>query len=194
MNLALGNMWSAYDEADLFCFTANSTLTTKWVTRSGGLRIEAHFLVMGAGIARQVRDRYLALSSEAENYNLWRNVAEHMGRIVYCAAGCDEGYYRLAIYEPLKLAAFQVKYHFKPAANLFLITRSAEALAGWMSENPAKRVHLNFPGIGAGLTSPLAVLPSLKPLAATPVTLWVDRPEQYHRIKEAMIEILPAVP
>lgn len=49
MRLARGDMWSAYDGADLFLVTTNGV-----VTRDGKL-------VMGAGIARQARDRFPGL-------------------------------------------------------------------------------------------------------------------------------------
>ncbi len=46
MKLAQGDMWSVYDQADLFLVTTNGV-----VTRYGKL-------VMGAGIARQTKERF----------------------------------------------------------------------------------------------------------------------------------------
>ncbi len=42
----LGNMWTAYEPADLFLITTNST-----IRRDGAL-------VMGRGIARQAKERF----------------------------------------------------------------------------------------------------------------------------------------
>lgn len=44
-----GDMWSSYDEADLFLITTNATITTRGA------------LVMGRGIARQANDAYIKL-------------------------------------------------------------------------------------------------------------------------------------
>lgn len=186
MNVHLGDIWTAYDGQSWLGFTANSVLIPKWVKRPGGLKVQAHLLVMGAGAAKQVRDNYLRVDPDAEEYPLWRNISEHMGRMVFCGTGCNEGYFKVAFYPPLKLFAFQVKFHFKPPANLYLIKHSAEALAEWMKENPTETVHLNFPGIGAGWADPVAVLGKLDCLLETNINFWVDKPGQYKKIMEAL--------
>lgn len=186
MNLCLGNMWSVYSQADFFGFTANSTLVKKWIVRPSGLRVETHHLVMGTGFAREIRDYHLTAVHD-NLYPLWENVTEHMGRMVFNKTGCNEGRFDLAFYEPLKLFAFQVKYHFKLTADLRLIRHSAKALADWMTEHPGQSVHLNFPGIGAGLASPKVVFPYLESLRDTDVNLWVKWPVQYKAIKELMV-------
>lgn len=52
MRLAQGNIWSVFEQADLFLVTTNATLN-----RQGAL-------VMGAGIARQARDRFPGLDQK----------------------------------------------------------------------------------------------------------------------------------
>ena len=49
MKLRQGDTWSVFSEADLFLITANATLTLQGK------------LVMGAGIAKEARDRFLGL-------------------------------------------------------------------------------------------------------------------------------------
>ncbi len=51
MRLAQGDMWSAFDQVDLFLVT-----TSHVVTKDGKL-------VMGAGIAKQARDRFPGLDA-----------------------------------------------------------------------------------------------------------------------------------
>lgn len=41
-----GDMWRAFDDADLFLITTNAVLKSNWA------------LVMGRGIAKQARDRF----------------------------------------------------------------------------------------------------------------------------------------
>jgi hypothetical protein len=123
MNLEVGNMWTAWNEADLFLITTNST-----IKKNGAL-------VMGAGIAKQARDRFSGL-----DLALGRKIP-HMQK------------YGLLVsedYPRKKLGAFQVKYFYGDSARLDLIMYSAVKLEQWIKNNPNARVHLNFPGIGNG--------------------------------------------
>jgi hypothetical protein len=123
-------MWDAYDAADTFCITCNSCV------RSDGS------LVMGAGIARQARDRFpglaLALGQKIEGF------CGHLG--TYGAMPTE------------KLWAFQTKWHWKSPSSTRLIRTSARVL----SKIARGEVHLNFPGTGCGGLSTDAVRPVLE--------------------------------
>lgn len=127
-----GDMWDAWDDTDLFLFTSNNVVT----------RYEA--LVMGAGLARDVRDR-------------WPGVDKILGAEVRKTTA--EGFYGLLL-SPNggKLGAFQVKYHYKEKADLDLIKKSTAQLAEYANANPGKRIDLNFPGIGNGGLDPTSVI------------------------------------
>ena len=127
MILRKGDMWSVYDDADLFVITTNSSLTND------------RRLVMGAGIAREARDRFPGL-----------DVA--MGACVYEYYG-DLGKYGFITsprWPRSKIAAFQVKRHWSGIAEIELIKVSAIKLQMWCACHPKAKVHLNFPGIGNG--------------------------------------------
>ncbi len=117
----------AADDADLALFTGNST-----ITRDGRL-------VMGRGLARQVRDRLLGVD---------RAIAQAIDRrAVYGVAIADDTYRigRAAV------GAFQVKLFWGDAADLGLIAHSVASLNTLLAPKPADyRVILNYPGIGNG--------------------------------------------
>jgi hypothetical protein len=143
-----GDMWLAYDGADLFLITTNSTLR-----RNGAL-------VMGRGIARQARDRFPGL-----DLALGREIARRCGNL---------GEYDLLVgprWPAAKLGAFQVKTDFARPASLSLIRRSAATLLAWCERHPHATVHLNFPGIGNGGLARAQVLPLVKSLPDS-VCLW----------------------
>jgi len=145
-------MWTAYDTADLFLITTNSTLR-----RDGTL-------VMGRGMARQARDRFPGL--DAALGGQIRQV---------CGSG---GQYGLLISPrwqpgaaPHKLGCFQVKRHWQRPADLTLIGHSVTALTWWARLHSDCHIHLNFPGIGNGGLARTAVLPLLTALPDN-VTIW----------------------
>lgn len=143
-----GNMWSAYDQADLFLITTNSTLK-----KNGAL-------VMGRGIARQARDLFPGLDR-----TLGREIARRCG---------NQGEYGLLVsprWPAAKLGAFQVKGHYSGPASLELIQRSTAELCAWCTEHPNARVELNFPGIGNGRLLKGDVLPIVGRLPDR-VTIW----------------------
>ena len=116
----------AADESDLALFTGNST-----IRRDG-------CLVMGRGLARQVRDRLPGID---------RAIARAIGRRatygVAIAAGFRIG--RAAV------GAFQVKQFWGDAADPGLIAHSVKCLNTLLEPMPADyRVILNYPGIGNG--------------------------------------------
>ena len=138
MELKIGDMWTVFDDVDLFCITTNETLTKRGA------------LVMGAGIARQARDRFSGIDLR-------------FGQLV---ANLDQPYGLLVLpdYPAGKLAAFQVKHHFRSDASLDLIARSTKMLIDWCSIHPEAKVALNFPGIGLGNLDEETVLPIIDKL------------------------------
>lgn len=145
MQLAQGDMWSVFDEADLFLITTNSDLNHRGA------------LVMGAGIARQARDRFPGLDQA-----LGKAVAligPHYG-LLFPNAWPDD-----------KLGALQTKRHWRDKAEVQLIALAASKLKTWCNLNANCRVHLNMPGVGLGGLPRELVLPILEPLPDT-VSAW----------------------
>ena len=145
---SIGDMWDAFDAADLFLITTNSTLTRQ------------NKLVMGRGIARQAKERFSGLDLA-------------LGSQIQTACG-NLGFYGLLIsmrWPTAKLGGFQVKYHWQNAADLNLITKSTIALKWWARYHHDCQIHLNFPGIGNGGLEKTAVLPLLEQLPNN-VTIW----------------------
>lgn len=138
-----GNMWSVFDEVDHFVITTNS-----FIKNNGAV-------VMGAGIAKQVRDTYPGIDQ------VIGAAIQHMGTYNVIIGG--------------KIGVFQVKYHFKDAADLALITASTAALASIATSNPAKIYALNFPGIGNGKLSYNSVKPVVD-LLPDNVQIWTFLP------------------
>lgn len=139
-------MWSAYEEADLFLITTNSFL------RKDGC------LVMGAGIAKEARERYPGID-------------ERLGRFVKMMCG-HKGIYNTLIspnWPRAKLGIFQVKRDYAEPADLVQIGRSLRALKLRMVQyfqetGCSMDVHMNFPGIGCGGLEPDHVRPLLESL------------------------------
>lgn len=153
-----GDLWSAFGSTDLFCFTANSIL------RGDGR------LVMGAGVARQARDRMPGLD---------RRLGARIREL-----GAAGAVYGLVIIEaetrgrsdrmPL-LGALQTKVHFRDPSPLDLVVLSVRELAAWMHSHPGRRVDLPFPGIGLGGLDPAHVRPILDVLPPT-AHVWSFQP------------------
>jgi hypothetical protein len=143
-----GDMWTAYEPADLFLVTTNST-----IRRDGAL-------VMGRGIARQARDRFPGLAGA-------------LGRQILSLCG-NQGTYGLLVsprWPAAKLGAFQVKLHYRQPASPELIRYSTAALCAWCTEHREALVHLNFPGVGYGRLQREDVLPIIARLPDR-VTIW----------------------
>ena len=118
-----GNMMSMVSQYDWFCITTNA-----FIKRNGAL-------VMGAGIAKQVRDSYPGIDVV-------------IGRAVRHWADRDNVYGFIEAMEGLGL--FQVKNFFKDNADLNLIKLSTSQMNVHARSNPGKSYALNFPGIGNG--------------------------------------------
>jgi hypothetical protein len=145
MRLSQGDMWSVFEQADLFLVTTNHV-----VTRDDKL-------VMGAGIARQALDRFPDLDKA-------------LGKAVL-AAGTPYGLLVSPRWPEAKLGAFQTKGEWKAGASPALINFSTHMLLEWCEEHPTAQVHLNMPGVGLGGLPLEVVLPILEPLLDT-VNVW----------------------
>ena len=118
-----GDMWTVLGKVQWFCITTNA------IVKNNGA------LVMGAGIARQMRDRYPGIDLAC-------------GEAVRDSTN-SEGVYGF-IRPRLGLGLFQVKRHFKGSADLELIQRSTKQLHDYAAKCPGLTFALNFPGIGNG--------------------------------------------
>lgn len=142
MKVREGNMWSAYEECDLFCITTNGTVFNGK-------------LVMGGGIALEAKKKFPGID---ERFGEWITQV----RQPYC----------LSFDVLSKIAAFQVKYDVNLPADLDLISKSTDRLIEWIStQNPGYKVHLNYPGIGLGNLVEVDVLPIVSKLPDS-VTVW----------------------
>lgn len=148
MKLKQGNMWTAFDEADLFLVTCNSTL------RKDGE------IVMGRGCALQAKRKFPDLPKAAgkwlQNYQHITGDSDY-GILIPYATIAD------ASSEETKLGLFQVKHHFSQPAKLELIERSVD-IALTSLDPMYQNVHLNFPGIGYGELDYKSVLPIVERL------------------------------
>lgn len=137
MQVIKGNMWDWWTKVDHWLVTTNCI-----VKRNGAL-------VMGAGLAKDVRDRWRHLDTPVD---------VQLGQAIQTAAGrqyskvCKSDF-TYGVILGRKLGIFQVKHHFKDSADLHLIRHSAEMLAAEATANPSKVYALNFPGIGNGKLS-----------------------------------------
>jgi hypothetical protein len=147
MILKTGDMWSVCDEADLFLFTANSTLNSKGE------------LVMGRGMAKQVKERIDWLP---------KDFGDDISR--FCGSG-GEFFLLLPRWKDINVGAFQVKFHWKEPADTLLIAASTVVLNWWARSNRSKAIHLNYPGIGNGGLAVEQVEPIIAVLPDN-VTVW----------------------
>lgn len=132
---------------DVLLFTANAA-----VTHMGKL-------VMGRGAALTVRYRYPDVDGVLGRWIQRRG--DPYGLVWFNPSGCD-----------FTIGAFQVKHHWRDAADLRLITSSVDvlrrlALQDWQR----KKISLNFPGIGNGRLLRSDVLPLLERLPDN-VSVW----------------------
>lgn len=133
-----GDMWSSLKDADYFLVTTNS-----FVKNNGDL-------VMGAGIAKQMRDKV-------------PGIAARFGTAIK-AAGPRYGVILLPKQGSLVAGAFQVKNFWGDPAELGLIRFSTEKLTVLANAEPNKRFDLNFPGIGNGKLDYVDVFPIVNTL------------------------------
>lgn len=140
-----GDMWSIWENTALFLITTNSSIRTDGC------------LVMGRGIAKEARDRFPGLDRA-------------LGKMVW-EYGDEYGLLLSESWPEKRLGVFQVKYHWKARADLYLIGLSTEMLAEWALEFQDLRADLNFPGIGNGGLDKRDVLPIVERLPDS-VHIW----------------------
>jgi hypothetical protein len=106
-------------------------------------------LVMGAGAARQAKERYPDLPAAAG-----QRILETCG---------DGGWYGWMVFrrDERRIGLFQTKTMFIPPASLDLIAYSVERLSKWCKRHPTLRVAMNYPGVGLGGLSREQVAPLL---------------------------------
>jgi len=129
MILERGDMWSAFELADVFCITTNAIVNSRGE------------LVMGRGMAQQAAERIPGLAAVA-GACLRRTgmVGKCYGLLNITPAGQKR---------PL-VAAFQTKRHWRWASDLVVISVAARQLQEAARKREDWRWDLNFPGIGYG--------------------------------------------
>lgn len=136
MILEKGNMWSIFET------TNNFVITTNPIIKQNGE------VVMGAGIAKQARDKFFYL-------------AHDFGLVLERDGYSNVGY--INKYNGTNIWWFMVKNHWGSNAQLDIIQDSTTELA-YIARHSADRFDLNFPGIGNGKLQRDLVLPYLRPL------------------------------
>lgn len=140
MILEKGNMWSVFDETDIFMITTNP------IKRKDGA------VVMGRGIALEAKTRFPQLPYDFGN---------ELNKLHPEVDQQNVGY--IGTYNKTPIYFFMVKDHWNNPASIGIISMSCFYLKhgfDWGS----KRIDLNFPGIGNGKLSRDSVLPFLNEL------------------------------
>jgi len=136
MNFKKGNLYTAESEAyyDLIGFTANSELN-----KNGEL-------IMGAGNAKVVRDRY-------------KDSAKIFGRMIK-----DKEVFHLKGSNKLGIFAFQTKIKWRDKSHITIIQEAAIKLKDFAIKNNNLKIALPFPGISNGGLKREDILPLLENL------------------------------
>ena len=156
MRIAVGDMWMAWDKADLFLFTSNGV-----VSKNGKL-------AMGGGIALAVRNRF-------------KGVDRALGQAIANAEYVQEdgaAKYGLLVSEKwpkARLGAFQTKLQYRKKSTIEMVWYSTVMLIRWCAENKDAKVHLNWPAVGLGGLTYQETLPLISQLPDT-VTVWTYDP------------------
>lgn len=153
MILKKGDMFDMWGRCDRFLVTANS-----YIKNNGEL-------AMGRGAAKQLKEKVPESPAKLGLKIL------HLQEYGITLVDDPETYGRYG----QAYGTFQVKRHYKEAADLALIEKSATMLARWM-DDPAAQYDLcvlNFPGIGNGRLSREAVLPILDKHLGNRNNVWV---------------------
>lgn len=145
MILRKGNMWDAWDWADVFMITTNPI-----IRRDGAV-------VMGRGIAKEAKDLFPTLPYDFGKVLQAQTKPRNVGRI--------------GIYKHTPIFYFMVKNHWAQPAQLKIIEQSVVELNELLSAQPDITIALNFPGIGNGGLDRKDVLPLLNHLADN-VHIW----------------------
>ena len=130
MNILHGNLWHHLGEYDAFCITTNGM-----VKRNGEV-------VMGAGIAKQAKERFKDLPRVLGAFIRLRGNEPHLIDM--------QEWFKQDV--PL-LISFPVKHHWKDKADLELIEISANLLKDMIDRQDFEKVALPAPGVGNGKRS-----------------------------------------
>lgn len=140
MILEKGNMWDVFGKTSIFFITTNPI-----IKKDGSI-------VMGRGIAKQMKDRYPEFAYDfGEQLSYFNTHCLFTPPVAYVGTygGTDCGY-------------FMVKDHWAENADIKIISRSVEWLTKWATNR--NRIDLNFPGIGNGKLKREDVLPLIEKL------------------------------
>lgn len=172
-----GDIWGEVGFSNLLLVTGNSMVTP------------AGYLTMGAGCAREARDRYPALAWEAGQWI--RNNGYHQGVYgLYLSSIEDWDPLNVAHQNPTTVGLFQTKIEWNLAARLDVIAESVallNAVAGRF-----KRIALAFPGVGNGWLHPSKVLPVISALPDN-VLVYTNRPLDTYEMPRSVWD-LPSKP
>lgn len=141
MILEHGDMWDVYGRTDLFLITTNPV-----VNKSGEL-------VMGRGIAKQMKDAFPGSAKEFANMVA---VGRSLGRPYVSTM------YYSPVFGTQLVGYFMVKDHWAEEARPSIIMHSTAALMDMASRYG--RIDLNFPGTGNGRLKREDVLPIIEQL------------------------------
>lgn len=153
-----GDMWDRWGAPNsLFCVTTNA-----YIRRDGAL-------VMGRGIARQLRDIQPEVAWDAAE--LIREFERRLYGFVTLMVVQPANRVRSEIHQLVGL--FQVKNHFRDPADLKIIEHSVQMLKAYLFDHQQElvEVNLNYPGIGYGHRTVEAVEPLLRSLPPA-INVW----------------------
>lgn len=119
---------------DYVCFTANSVIK------------EDGKLVMGAGNAKVIRDKY-------------KDIDAFFGKQIYHLSN-----FGICVNKKERVIAVQSKMHFKDKSQLDVIENSLNMLSAFAKANPSDTIALPYPGIGLGGLSMVELQPLIRKL------------------------------
>lgn len=174
MIIEYGNIWSAYDEADLFLFPGN------------GVVKRDNRLVMGAGMAKQVREQFRQFDIDLMLGSAIKNSAIRKGNFwVYGLLVSDN-------YPEAKLGIFQSKVDFRNKSSIEMIRYSTERLEEFLYQHRGAQVHMAWPGVGYGGLDHYDVLPTLSVLPNS-VHIWTrthwSKRSRFHVTDDAIADL-----
>lgn len=149
MILEHGNIWDIYPITNLLLFTSNGVLT-----KDGKL-------VMGAGIAKQVRDRFPGID---------KAIGE---QLILQGHLLNKPYGLLLSPKGGKIGLFQTKIDWKDTSPIWLIEKSTDMLCDYAIEHPDKRIDMTFPAISNGGRTYEEILPIIEVLPNN-VHIWTQ--------------------
>lgn len=163
MRMMQGNMLDVIEHSHLFVISTNGIL------KADGS------LVMGAGIAGQIAEKYPSIPKLAGNcIKAGRYPTSH--EVHWKHSGVSHRYSFIQL-PGTSISLFQVKGAWWESAKLFMIHQSALAMKKVIDNFVAQYkcepvVHMNFPGIGKGCLSKEVVLPTLQSILPDFVHVW----------------------